>query len=50
MLEETIFPGNKNNQKLRNTCIYLNRVLFGADNLTDLFSNEGEEDCYEDHK
>ena len=50
MLEETIWPGNKNNHKLHNTCVYLNRILFGADNLNDLFSDEGKEDCYEDHK
>ena len=50
MLDEIILPGNKNNHNLRNTCVYLNRILFGADNLIDLFSDEGKEDCNEDHK
>ena len=40
MVESIILPGNKNFPKLRNTCLYSN-------NLTDLFSNEGEEDCDE---
>ena len=47
MVESIILPGNKNDPKLRNTCVYLNRVLYGANSLTDLFSNEGEEDCNE---
>jgi len=40
MVESIILPGNKNFPKLRNTCLYSN-------NLTNHFSNEGEEDCNE---
>jgi len=50
MVESIILPGNKTYPKLRNTCVYLNRILYGANSLTDLFSNEGEEDCNEDSK
>ena len=50
MMESIILPGNKNDPKLRNTCVYLNRILFGGNSLTDLFSNEGEEDCDKDSK
>ena len=48
MMESIILPRNKNDPKLRNTCVYLNRILFGGNSLTDLFSNEGEEDCDKD--
>jgi len=50
MVESIILPGNKTYPKLRNTCVYLNRILYGANSLTDLFSSEGEEDCNEDSK
>ena len=50
MVESIILPGNKNYPKLRNTCLYSNRLLYGANSLTDLFSNEGEEDCDKDSK
>ena len=47
-MESIILPGNKTYPKLRNTCVYLNRILYGANSLTDLFSSEGEEDCNKD--